>query len=274
MSSKLTGEYTTWKEAQGEILTSLKDREVAVLFSGGKDSSVLLHFLLAASEDVGFGFEVYTASFPKHRYAAAELDKIDAFWKGRGQTIRWCDVGPSDGLLETADNPCIVCIQTRKRMLHEAISEQFADLNNLVLVTGYTLWDLASYSLEYLMGAVYTHPNVEEVQRSRERFMETGQRFYPILKMAKGFSIYRPLLRYNTQDVLRIIQETSMPILSEPCRYARYRPKRIFESYYTSMGLRFDYDRLFDFARKCLGLPSMSDYRSMSEEYFLKRKFY
>ena len=274
MSYKISGEYTSWKEAQADILTSLRDRDVAVLFSGGKDSSVLLHFLLAASEDFGFDFEVYTACFPKHRYATAEFDKLDAFWKEQGQTIRRYDAGISDDSLKTGDDPCIVCTQTRKRMLYETMNSQYTDLNNLVIVTGYTLWDLTSYSLEYLMGAVYTHPNTEEAQRSQARFMETGQRFYPLLKMPKGFCTYRPLLRYNTQDVLRIIQEASMPVLSEPCRYARYRPKRTFESYFSSRDLHFDYNRLFDFARKCLGLPSMGDYQSRGQQYFTKRKFY
>lgn len=274
MSFKMSREYSAWKKEQAAILTSLRGKDVSVLFSGGKDSSLSLHFLFAASDDFGFTIKVYAITFPKHRYAPCEVDRINAFWKERGLAIQWYETGMSDDSLETADNPCIVCIQTRKQLLYKAISSKCVDLNNLVLVTGYALWDLVSYSLEYLMGGIYTHPDEEEMRRSQKRFMETGQRFYPILKMERGYSIYRPILHYNTQDVVRIIQEASIPILSVPCQYARFRPKRILESYYKSMRLRFHYDSVVDFAKECLGLPSTSEYHSRSKEYFLKRKFY
>ncbi|MCK4391233.1 MAG: hypothetical protein KAV83_13465 [Desulfobacterales bacterium] len=264
-------DYSAWKKEQEAVLTGLRGKEVWVLFSGGKDSSLSLYFLLAASEEFGFGFEVYAGAFPKHRYTPSDVGRIDSSWKERGVEIQWQDVAKSDDCLEAADNPCIVCQQARKRLLYEAISKKSADLNNLVLVTGYSLWDLVSYSLEYLMGGIYTHPDREEIQRNRKRFMETGERFYPIFKMDGGYTIYRPLLRYNNQDVIHIIERASIPTISIPCRYARFRPKRILESYYKSMRLRFDYDRVVDFASECLGLPSMSEYLSRSKKYFLKR---
>jgi len=274
MSLKMGPEYTVWEKEQTAILTGLKGKDVSLLFSGGKDSSLCLHFMLAASEDYGFNIEVYAGTFPAHRYTPPEVKTIDAFWKDRGLTILWHEAAMSDDSLETAANPCIVCVQARKQLLHEAISTKSTDLANLVLVTGYTLWDLVSYSLEYLMGGVYAQPDREEVQRSRKRFMETGQRFYPFLKMEGGYSIYRPILKFNTPDVLRIIQEASIPFLSIPCHYAQFRPKRLLESYYRSMSLHFDHNRVVDFVKQHLGLPSVSEYRSMSKEYFHKRKFY
>lgn len=266
-------EYSLWKKEQQTVLTGLTGREVWILFSGGKDSSLSLYFLLTASEDFGFSIQVYAGAFPKHRYAATEVGRIDSFWKERGVEIQWQDVGKSDDSLETADNPCIVCQQARKLILYEVINMKSADLNNLVIVAGYSLWDLVSYSLEYLVEGIYIRPNEEQIQRNRKRFIETGQRFYPILKMDGGYTIYRPLLRYNTQDVIRIIEGASIPTISIPCRYARLRPKRIFESYYESLGLRFDYDRVVEFARESLGLPPMSEYASMSKEYFVKQIF-
>jgi hypothetical protein len=103
--------------------------------------------------------------------------------------------------------------------------------------------------------------------------METGHRFYPIVTMQSGTMIYRPALRYNKQEVMRIIQDASIPILSVPCRYAQFRPKRMLETYYDSMQLNFDYDRVVTFAAECLGLLSVNEYASMSEEHFLNRLF-
>jgi tRNA(Ile)-lysidine synthase TilS/MesJ len=123
------------------------------------------------------------------------------------------------------------------------------------------------------MEVAYTHPDGENVQRSQKRFMETGHRFYPIVTMQSGIMIYRPALRYSNQEVVRIIQEAAIPILSVPCRYAQLRPKRVLETYYESMQLHFDYDRVVKFAKACLGLLSVNEYASMSEEHFLSRLF-
>lgn len=274
MSFKMGPEYTVWEKEQTAILASLSGKDVSLLFSGGKDSSLCLHFMLAASKDYGFNIEVYAVTFPEHRYNTPEVKTIDAFWKDRGLTILWYDAARSDDSLKAAANPCIVCVQARKQLLHKVIGTKSTDLANLVLVNGYTLWDLVSYSLEYLIGGVYAQPDKEGVQRSRKRFMETGQRFYPFLQMEGGYSIYRPILKFNTQDVIRIIQEASIPFLSTPCHYAQFRPKRLLESYYRSMSLHFDHNRVVDFVKQHLGLPSMGEYLSMSKKYFRKQKFY
>jgi tRNA(Ile)-lysidine synthase TilS/MesJ len=269
----MKSEYSIWKEQQDGLLNTLKAKKVLLLFSGGKDSSLSLYFLHAASEEFQFAFEVHACIFPKHRYTASEVGKIDSFWKDRGVDIQWHDVEDSDDSLASASDPCISCQRTRKRHLYEGLRRKPVDLKNLVLVTAYTLWDLVSYSLEYLMGVSYTHPDVQYAYSNHTRFVETGQRFYPILTMQSGWTIYRPVLRYNKQDVVRIIQAASIPILSVPCRYSQSRPKRVLENYYESRQLHFDYDRIIAFAKECLGLPSVNEYSSVSDEHFLRTIF-
>jgi tRNA(Ile)-lysidine synthase TilS/MesJ len=273
MPFKVKSDYVLWKKEQEPILTTLRGKELWVLFSGGKDSSLALYFLHAASEEFGFGLQVHTGIFPKHRYTPHDMDRIDLFWKERGVVIQWHDVRESDDCLEGDDHPCVACQQARKQRLYEHTRSRGINLNELVLVTAYTLSDLVSYSLEYLMEVAYTHPKGEDVQRSQKRFVETGHRFYPIVTMKSGLMIYRPALRYSNQEVVRIIQEAAIPILSVPCRYAQHRPKRMLETYYESMQLHFDYDRVVKFAKACLGLLSVSEYASMSEEHFLSRLF-
>ena len=273
MSLGMGDEYSVWKKEQEPILTNLSGKEVWVLFSGGKDSSLGLYFLHAVREEFGFSLQVHAGTFPKHRYTSIEMERINAFWNEKGLEIQWHDVPESDDCLEGDDHPCIACQQARKRLLYKQTRSRRINLNELVLVTAYTLWDLVSYSLEYLMGGVYTGADGEEIQRSQRRFMETGHRFYPIVTMNSGIMIYRPVLTYNKQEVVRIIQEASIPILSIPCRYAHFRPKRMLETYYESMKLQFDYDRVVTFAEECLGLLSANEYASMSEEHFLNRLF-
>ena len=273
MSLSAKRAYSDWENAQAEVLNSLRGKQIWILFSGGKDSSLALHFFHRASKIFGFAFSVHVGIFPKHRYTESDVSRIDRFWKDRGVEIEWHDLKVTDESLQKTATPCAVCQQTRKKLLHDVVRETVTDLKDLVLVTAYTLSDLVSYSLEYLMAAHCANPSPEQLKRSRERFLETGQRFYPILEMKSGFTIYRPILRFNEMEVTRIIDQASIPILSTPCLYGHLRPKRILESYYDSMSLDFNYDRVLDFARNSLGLPDINEYTSMDKEHFLKRVF-
>jgi tRNA(Ile)-lysidine synthase TilS/MesJ len=267
------GYYALWREEQAAVLSGLKDKEVWVLFSGGKDSSLSLYFLHSASKEFGFSFTVHAAAIPKHRYELSEMEAIDSFWKKRGVEIRWHDVANSDDALEAAENPCLVCQHLRKRLLHQLANSECEDLDNLVLVASYDLSDLVSYLLERLTGHILVDPAGPKTNGDKERFLETGQRFYPILKMDNGYTIYRPILKYNEQQVSRIIEEACIPIQTVPCRYAQLRPKRLLGSYYRSLKLNFDYDRVFQFARSHLGLPPAGEYTSMDGQYFMKQVF-
>jgi hypothetical protein len=47
----------------------------------------------------------------------------------------------------------------------------------------------------------------------------------------------------------------------------------MLEAYYTKMGLRFDYDKVFRFAQTSLTLPDLRKYASLEREEYLKRIF-
>ncbi|MBW1859015.1 MAG: hypothetical protein JRI70_02815 [Deltaproteobacteria bacterium] len=273
MSPDIDSDYITWKRSQAGALESLRDKQVWILFSGGKDSSLALQLLFAASKEFKFEFEVLCGTFPRHRYTMSVVSRIDTFWKDRGVKIHWHEVNESDDSLEHDDDPCVVCQQTRRRGLYQLTSNRSPDSEKLVLITAYTLWDLVSYCLECVTAVEFAEPGTEHRIAGQMRFAEVGQRFYPLLKMESGLTIYRPVLAYNTQEVVRIIRAASIPILSTPCRYAQLRPKRVLETYFESMGLRFDYLQVLRFAERCLNLPSLKEIESMSDERFLTRTF-
>jgi tRNA(Ile)-lysidine synthase TilS/MesJ len=266
-------DYALWKKGQLDVLTQLRGKQVWVLFSGGKDSSLALNFLNAASKEFEFAFEVHAGVFPKHRYTATEISRIDAFWGKKGVQIHWHQAEKPDDSLEPPDRACVKCHQERRRLLYEFVSENVVDFSTFVLVTAYTLWDLVSYCLEYITEVTYARPSEAHTLPNRTRFVEVGQRFYPLLKIRSGCTIYRPVLWYNKQDVVRIIRAASIPILSVPCRYANYRPKRMLERYYESMQLHFDYASVLEFATNNLELLPLKEYESMSDERFLKHTF-
>jgi tRNA(Ile)-lysidine synthase TilS/MesJ len=103
----------------------------------------------------------------------------------------------------------------------------------------------------------------------KERFFRTTQRFYPILKMKEGYTIYKPLLRYNDQEIKKVISENEIPILTTDCKYKDFRPKRLFAESYLKMDYYFDYDKVMRFAQESLHLEKPSSYTTLDKKDFI-----
>jgi hypothetical protein len=91
--------------------------------------------------------------------------------------------------------------------------------------------------------------------------------------MKEGYTIFRPLVKRNADEIVETVAQEGLPILSIPCKYRDFRPKRILEAYYEKMGQRFDYDQVIDFARRSLSLPDISAYADLEKEEYLLRVF-
>ncbi len=75
------------------------------------------------------------------------------------------------------------------------------------------------------------------------------------------------------ESIRKVIARKDLPILSTPCRFKDFRPKRILEKYYQKMGLRFDYDPIMHFAQKSLGIPDISSLAAVEKEDYLTNIF-
>ncbi|MCD4717616.1 MAG: hypothetical protein K8R45_12875, partial [Desulfobacterales bacterium] len=141
------------------------------------------------------------------------------------------------------------------------------------IIASYSLWDIVSYSIEHLLNNIYGSDQGMLADDRKNRFLETSQRFYPLLKMNEGYSIFRPLIKLNDSDIRRMLEQEGIPTLSIPCKFASLRPKRLLENYYKALGLRFEYDQLLDFAKKSLNLPDISSYVSINKAEYLQNIF-
>ena len=264
--------YSHWKEEHRSILETFSEKAVFLFYSGGKDSSLALDFVSKAGKDFGFDIQVHGSAFPVHRYTAQEKGRLDSYWNGRGVRITWHDVGAGDDAIKDDINPCLPCQKLRKGLL-KTILAGVEDWENLVLIISFSLWDLVGYTIEHILGDIYiASPKKAGNQRSK-RFIETSQRFYPVLRMKEGYIVFRPLIKYNGSDILKSTVEAGIPLLSMPCQFRDYRPKRRFEKYYEGMGLRFDYEQVFAFAKKTLQIPDPSFYSSIEKETYLRDIF-
>ena len=262
--------YPRWEEEHKSILETFCDKNVLVLFSGGKDSSVAMDFILRAGKRFSFDFKAHAGAYPVHRYPDEEKKRIESYWNKRRVEIHWHDFGETDDYIKNEVNPCDQCRKLRKKMLKTILTNLIDDWESLVLVAGYSLWDIVSYSIENILNDLFSNSINAE---NNKRFMETAQRFYPLLKMKEGYTIFRPLIRYNNDEILRVIKEAGIPTLSAPCEFKEFRPKRILERYYQKAGIHFDYDKVFDFAKRSLSLPDVSNYTSVDKDEYLLNLF-
>jgi tRNA(Ile)-lysidine synthase TilS/MesJ len=266
-------DYSSWKKEHASILESIKGKKVYLLYSGGKDSSVCMHLMLAAGREFGFSFQAHAGAFPVHRYTEEEKERMAGYWGGRGVNILWYDVGEGDDILDSANNACFACQQVRRKVLNAVLKSTVDDWDNLVLVVSYSLWDVVSYSVEYLLGGVFSKSQGRVSPDMEKRLVETSQRFYPFLHMKEGYSVFRPLIKYNGSDILKTAQNEKIPLLGVPCRFKDFRPKRILEKYYEKMGLRFNYEDVLSFAGQNMGLRDRSLYTEMDREEYLSSLF-
>lgn len=266
-------EYSAWRDEHRSMLELFENKKIFISFSGGKDSSLALSFLSEAASEFTFDFETHTGAFPVHRYTPAEKEKIESYWEGRGIRIIWHDFLETDEYLQNADNPCHACQKIRKRILKKIVSEKIDDQGNLVLIICFSLWDLVGYSIEHILGDIFQKADGKGKPGRSKRFIETAQRFYPMMNMKEGYTVFRPMIRYNGSDIIYTLEEKSIPFLSIPCRFKGYRPKRVLENYYNEMGLSFDYENIFEFARRALDLPDVSFYTSIEKDRYLEEIF-
>ena len=91
--------YSRWEKEHRSILEGFSSKNVLMLFSGGKDSSLALDFLLRAQKEFGFDFNVHAGTYPVHRYPDNEIKKIASYWKGRGAAIQWHSLSETDEVL-------------------------------------------------------------------------------------------------------------------------------------------------------------------------------
>jgi tRNA(Ile)-lysidine synthase TilS/MesJ len=265
--------YDVWKDDHLPYLQKIAGRRAAVTFSAGKDSSIILYFMVRAAKEFGFVCEAHGAAYPHHVLDEAEQQRFVDFWRDHGIEIVWHTVATTDSeldeALECGTNPCGVCNRAKKAALMAEIGKTAGSLEDLVLVMGYSLWDLTSATLENILNSCARSEDGPESAARERRLLETAQRFYPWLQFDGGPSIFKPLLLYNDQTITRAIEEYRIPVGRNECRHKLQRPKRRFAEYYSAVGLEFDFEKVRDLWQKTLPLPPAAQFEAMGSAAYL-----
>jgi tRNA(Ile)-lysidine synthase TilS/MesJ len=273
----MTITYEKWHSDNKKDLEILEGKDLIVAFSGGKDSSVVLHFLDLARKSYNYNLEAGGIVIPEHVLTSAERNRINKYWESRGINILWHSVKDADKKLSEAPGkgmtPCLICNKTKKNELMDYFRRTKPSLEKVTMVVSYSLWDLVSATIEHITGGIYAETelsNAVQGKKTEDRFIEIAQRFYPLIKLKSGLSIFKPLIYYNDQDILETVKKNELPLTAPSCEHKEYRPKRGFALYYHRMDHHFNYEKVLKFAQDALMIPDKSTYSEMSTEVFLK----
>jgi tRNA(Ile)-lysidine synthase TilS/MesJ len=268
--------YSTWEEKYKNILNSISNKTIVVSFSGGKDSSVLLHFFLKAAERYSFKLEAHGVAFPCHVMTQTEQTRIGDYWESRNIEITWhngdqIDDSNLDDLANRGESPCVFCSQIKKKTLFSHFKQADTEWQDIVVVLGYSLWDLVSASIEHTLRTKCGNLGSGKFQgkNPEDRFQETSQRFYSKLNLKDGLIIFKPLITYNDKDIHEVITQNKIPLTRTNCKHKPYRPKRLLGDYYETFGLNFEFDKVFNFAKNTLGLPDRHYFENQEMEDYV-----
>ncbi|MBN1829398.1 MAG: hypothetical protein JW884_09680 [Deltaproteobacteria bacterium] len=269
--------YITWKNENRAVLETFPGKKIYMLYTGGKDSSVILWFLISAGKEFGFDFETSAAVFPRQVFPESDIQRLDGYWRAKNVNIQWHNLDRPDSLLSEAQaegrNPCYVCHMIKRAFLFQYLGKADQIHKDIVIILSFSLWDIVSYTIEYLVGGVYGSGNGRTSHKEKsaeQRFFETSQRFYPYIALSDGLSIFKPLLKYNDQEIMKIVQEEGIPLASAECQYKHYTPKRILSNYYNQVDAVFNYDNVISFVKDSLKMNDLSYYEHMGKEDFIK----
>ena len=276
MSNTLS--YPIWKNQYQTILSDFSNKNIVLAYSGGKDSSVVLHMMNQAQKDMGFHMEVHGVVFPNHVLTAEEQGRLKQYWRKQDIEIQWhatsIDERELSEAAERGEIPCRVCNKAKKSVLINYFKEMDFNFDSTVIVMSYSLWDLVSATIEHILGSIYSVDDIHTNdfrQQLNNRFNETSQRFFPVITLREGLTIFKPLIHYNDQQILNYLSTNQIPIVANKCEYKDYRPKRWFANYYHNAGLEFEFEKVLGFAQNALALPDITYYENVDTDNYFKK---
>jgi tRNA(Ile)-lysidine synthase TilS/MesJ len=264
--------FELWEKRNAPYLARFGGKKLLIAFSGGKDSVVCVHLLNRLGQKYGYEIEAHLYAFPRHLYTPAYRAAITEFCSSRAIPFRYHEADPSLPDIRGLEDPCRVCQMARRKGMITAFPALGVPISKLVLVSGHSLWDLAGYALEHLIGHELADQADGDQAKSAERFLEISQRFFPCLEMKDGYTVYRPMHFLNQAEIRGFLEESGTPPPDAPCEFGGRRPKKILAGYFETFGLEFSYDRVMEFAKRHLPPADRADIEKLDREEFLGRR--
>jgi tRNA(Ile)-lysidine synthase TilS/MesJ len=265
--------FQKWETHNRDYLIACKEKRLIVTFSGGKDSSACLFLLHKVKDLYNYDLEAHLYAYPRHIYEESFKEELLSFWGKQGVRLFFHPSEEDDSLLEHQENPCVICQNLRKKALLRLWSAKKEEVNNLIIVSGNNLCDLASYLLEISIATEMTDDLYRKDYFWEKRLSEISYRFHPFLSMKEGYAVFRPMLCLNQNEIENIIKSNDILTLSVSCRYSHLRPKKILAKYFKEFDYQFSYKKIIECAQKKIAILDTSKIELLSQKDYFSNYF-
>lgn len=204
-----------------------------VLFSGGKDCTMMLDLLLRYNQQyhIDIPYNIYSVLYPKHMYFDKNNTYLNKFieirnyWQNRGVEIKYV-IPENNDFSDNDRSGCKICKQSRRKLIDSFLNE-FPPKTGLV--TGFTMYDALAYlnmmllQCDFDLSKIQSLPSPLRKETSRMLHKMSLKEHFP-----NGKYIIRPILPFNEQEVCRYIDDNNIPKLETPCKISKYKFKRLY----------------------------------------------
>ena len=251
-----------------QIKDQLRDKLVVLFWSGGYESTLLLHLVVKHKIYNLCNLHVITVQCPHDIYR----QKLNKEWLDVLQNkIVWHNIMPTKTIPKDIEyrKACNVCKNIRRECITQQLEviKQNNPNREILLVTGHNLDDVASY---YFENALYCLDK-ETYAKKHNRILETTNKLYPIFRYDQTYTFFRPLSFYTKNQLLHVFSEKDHDdntLCFKQCFWINQR-KRLLQRYLNDSNVPLDFEQVKQAFLRNTQLPNMEEYSTLPLETYL-----
>lgn len=224
-----------------------------LLCSGGKDAMFCFQMILESKLITPSNLKVIMILSPRHMYFEGDnyrkdLKNVLSFI--RNKNIELFIQEPNNDIINIANSgsPCALCKNIRIKYINELLKKDPLKIEKRSFITGYTLFDIASYLHEIL---VLTNLKLMEYKKlsllQRERINNMLHKFLPKEILPNGSTIERPLLSFSENLIQYYLKENSIPYIKTACNFEKIKHKRLYMEVIKNLNTIYTYNDIIEF---------------------------
>lgn len=243
-------------------IEKLMKRRVVLFWSGGIESTCLMDAVIKQKLYEICDITVLMVTFPQELYSKQKIDEVKRFLNE--YPIHVVVLTPEEIISHEFPYAaaCGVCKSIRRGMITNSLDGILSQDGETVLMTGHSLDDLASYTVELIADRF----QINEA-KGRSRFLECTNKFYDFFSYSDKIIFYRPFTRIAKRE-LKPVEDGSLKVIYKKCYWSNQR-KRTLQSYFESSNILLSYECIRNVFLQNFNMPNDEEFRELSYDTYL-----